>query len=84
VTEAVADRVIDSFGVALAALGPHTVRVARDQALAHPRPGGATLIGLGEEVRADGEWAAWANATAVRELELRLGSLERGSGLRAT
>jgi 2-methylcitrate dehydratase len=38
-------------------------------ALAHPRPGGATLFGLPPEIRVHAEWAAWANATAVRELD---------------
>jgi 2-methylcitrate dehydratase len=38
-------------------------------ALAHPRPGGATLFGLPSAVRVHAEWAAWANATAVRELD---------------
>lgn len=70
VAEAVADRLIDGFGVALAALGHHTVSVAMDQARAHPRKGGAVLIGAEPNVRASCEWAAWANATAIRELDL--------------
>jgi 2-methylcitrate dehydratase len=42
---------------------------ARGQALAHPRPGGATVFGCAPEVRVHAEWAAWANGTAVRELD---------------
>jgi 2-methylcitrate dehydratase len=42
---------------------------ARAQARAHTRPGGATLYGLPGEERVHAEWAAWANATAVRELD---------------
>jgi 2-methylcitrate dehydratase len=38
-------------------------------ALAHPRPAGATLIGLPPETTVHAEWAAWANGTAVRELD---------------
>lgn len=63
------NRVIDNTGVALAAINRAPVLNARSQALAHRRPGGAVLFGLPEEVRVDCEWAAWANATAVRELD---------------
>jgi 2-methylcitrate dehydratase len=37
--------------------------------LAHPRAGGASLFGCGPDVRVHAEWAAWANGTAVRELD---------------
>ncbi|MSO75429.1 MAG: MmgE/PrpD family protein [Alphaproteobacteria bacterium] len=65
----VAARVIDSLAVALPTLGRHPVRTARAMALAHPRPGGALLLGLSETVTVHAEWAAWANGTAVRELD---------------
>lgn len=69
VAEMVVCRVIDNAGVALAALDRRPVAAARAMALAHPRAGGATLFGLPPQVRVHAEWAAWANATAVRELD---------------
>jgi len=65
----VVNRVIDNAAVALAALEREPVANARSQALAHPRPDGATLFGLPSRTTVDAEWAAWANATAVRELD---------------
>jgi len=38
-------------------------------ALAHPRKKGATIFGLSSNYKFDCEWAAWANGTAVRELD---------------
>src|SRR5437868_11716276 len=64
----VASRVIDNAAVALAAINRKPVASARAMALANPRPGGATLIGLPPATTVAAEWAAWANATAVREL----------------
>ncbi|MDQ3558123.1 MAG: MmgE/PrpD family protein [Pseudomonadota bacterium] len=69
VLEMIACRVVDNAGVALAAINRHPVATARAMALAHPRPGGATLFGLPASTRVHAEWAAWANATAVRELD---------------
>jgi 2-methylcitrate dehydratase len=69
VAEMIACRVIDNAGVALAAINRPPVATARAMALAHPRPGGATLFGLPPAVRVHAQWAAWANATAVRELD---------------
>jgi 2-methylcitrate dehydratase len=65
----VACRVVDNAAVALAALDRHPVMTARAMALAHSRPGGATLIGLPPATTVHAEWAAWANGTAVRELD---------------
>jgi 2-methylcitrate dehydratase len=65
----VGDRLIDCAGVAVAALERAPVRDARSQALRHPRATGATLLGLPDDVRVHCEWAAAANATAVRELD---------------
>ncbi|MCZ6483778.1 MAG: MmgE/PrpD family protein [Alphaproteobacteria bacterium] len=64
-----ANRVIDNAAVALAAINRGPVAAARAMALAHPRDGGATLFGLAPETKVHAEWAAWANATAVRELD---------------
>jgi 2-methylcitrate dehydratase len=69
VTDMIINRVIDNASVAIAAINRHPVVSARDQALAHARPGGATVFGCGPEVRVHAEWAAWANGTAVRELD---------------
>ena len=65
----VACRVVDNAAVALAAVNRAPVAAARAMALAHPRVGGASLYGLPHDARVDAEWAAWANATAVRELD---------------
>ncbi|MGI4744761.1 MAG: MmgE/PrpD family protein [Janthinobacterium lividum] len=69
VTEMIINRLIDNASVAIASVNRHPVVTARDQALAHARPGGATVFGLGPDVRVHAEWAAWANGTAVRELD---------------
>ena len=39
-------------------------------ALGHPRKGGATVFGVPANKRFSPEWAAWANGTAVRELDM--------------
>jgi 2-methylcitrate dehydratase len=67
--ELVAARIIDNAAVALAAVNRAPVAAARAMALANPRPGGATLIGLPAATTVGAEWASWANATAVRELD---------------
>jgi len=69
VAEMIINRVIDNAAVAIASINRHPVVSARGQALAHPRAGGATVFGCGPEVRVHAEWAAWANGTAVRELD---------------
>jgi 2-methylcitrate dehydratase len=69
VAEMVACRVVDNAAVALAALDRRPVAVARAMALAHPRAAGATLLGLPPATTVHAEWAAWANGTAVRELD---------------
>src|SRR5690606_4282312 len=66
----VVNRVIDNAGVAVAALDRHPVITARRQAIAHARPGGATVFGLPASEAVHAEWAAWANGTAVRELDM--------------
>ncbi len=62
-------RIIDDWAVGLAALNRPAVIAARGTALAHPRPGGATLLGLGANLRFDCGWAGYANAVAFRELD---------------
>ncbi|AQT04553.1 MmgE/PrpD family protein [Acetobacter persici] len=69
VTEMVVNRLIDNASVAVASLNRHSVVSARAEALAHRRPNGATLFGMGPDIRVHAEWAAWANGTAVRELD---------------
>ncbi|MDH2444762.1 MmgE/PrpD family protein [Amnibacterium sp. CER49] len=67
VAEMVANRLIDDAAVAAASLTRSPVTVARDQALAHPAgPGGVVW---GTRTTTSPEWAAWANGTAVRELD---------------
>nr|WP_321986860.1 MmgE/PrpD family protein [uncultured Lichenicoccus sp.] len=69
VAEMIINRVIDNAAVAIASVNRHPVVTARDQALAHARPGGAAVFGCSPAVRVHAEWAAWANGTAVRELD---------------
>ena len=70
VAQQVGNRVIDNAAVALAAINRTPVKAARMMALAHPRQNGATLFGIDSARRFDAEWAAWANGTAVRELDM--------------
>ncbi|MFC4276383.1 MmgE/PrpD family protein [Achromobacter aloeverae] len=65
----IVNRVIDNTGVAVAGLLRRPVANARAQARAHGHAGGATVYGLPSSVRVHCEWAAWANGTAVRELD---------------
>ncbi|MDI3343408.1 MmgE/PrpD family protein [Streptomyces albidoflavus] len=62
------NRVIDNASVAVASLLRRPVAVARAQAVAHGASApGASVFGSAERVSP--EWAAWANGTAVRELD---------------
>jgi 2-methylcitrate dehydratase len=70
VADMIANRVIDNAAVALAAINRHAVVSARDMALGHRRGDGATVFGLPAGKRVSPEWAAWANGTAVRELDM--------------
>lgn len=69
VTDMVINRIIDNASVAIAAANRRPVASARAMALAHPRAGGAALFGLPNSQKFSCEWAAWANGTAVRELD---------------
>ncbi|MFN3453673.1 MAG: MmgE/PrpD family protein [Pseudobdellovibrio sp.] len=69
VIDMVINRIIDNASVAIAAANRHPVASARAMALAHPRAGGATVFGMPNDQKFSCEWAAWANGTAVRELD---------------
>ncbi len=69
VTDMVINRIIDNASVAVAAANRRPVASARAMALSHPRPGGATVFGMPNDQKFSAEWAAWANGTAVRELD---------------
>ena len=71
VAEMVINRIIDSTAVAVASLNRPSVRAARAQALAHERQNGATLLGVPQDMRVHAEWAAWANAVAIAELDFQ-------------
>lgn len=68
VTEMIINRIIDNAAVAAASVGRRPVASARAQALCHPMTPGATVFGMGS-ARVSPEWAAYANGTAVRELD---------------
>lgn len=73
VTEMIGNRIIDNAAVAIGAINRKPVANARLQALSHPRPaneGGARVFGLPNTQTFSAEWAAWANGTAVRELDM--------------
>ena len=63
------NRIIDNASVAIASLNRKPVVSAREMAKAHLRNGGSTLFGVNSKIKFDTEWAAWANGTAVRELD---------------
>ncbi len=69
VAEMIVNRIIDNAGVAIAAINRAPVAAARAMALSHPRKGGAAVFGTPLDATVDCEWAAWANGTAVRELD---------------
>jgi 2-methylcitrate dehydratase len=70
VAEMIVNRIIDNAAVAVASVNRHPIVSARDAALGHARRGGATLFGMPAGRRVSPEWAAWANGTAVRELDM--------------
>ena len=69
VKEMIVNRIIDNAAVAIASISRHPVASARAQALAHPRDDGAVIFGIPNNQTIHAEWAAWANGTAVRELD---------------
>lgn len=67
VTEMIINRIIDNAAVSAASVLRRPVTVARHQAQAHPRDNGAQVFGISGSYSP--EWAAFANGTAVRELD---------------
>ena len=67
--EMVINRIIYNASVAVASFNRKPVISAREMALAHPRKNGATIFGINSKQTFHCEWAAWANSTAVRELD---------------
>jgi 2-methylcitrate dehydratase len=65
----VINRIIDNTSVAIASFQRRPVISAREMALAHPRENGATVFGINSNQKFHCEYAAWANGTAVRELD---------------
>lgn len=69
------NRIIDNAAVAIAAINRKPVVAARQMALDHgfrrsEGREGATVFGAKSSIRISPEWAAWANGTAVRELDM--------------
>ena len=67
--EMVINRIIDNASVAIASLNRRPVISAREMAKPHLRKSGANIFGINSKIKFDCEWAAWANGTAVRELD---------------
>ena len=67
--EMVINRIIDNASVAIASLNRKPVISSRDMAKCHLRKDGANIFGISSKIKFDCEWAAWANGTAVRELD---------------
>ena len=67
--EMVINRIIDNASVAIASFNRAPVVSAREMALTHTRKNGSTIFGLNPKTKVHCEWAAWANGTAVRELD---------------
>src|SRR6202043_2248395 len=70
VQEMIVNRIIDNASVAIAAINRPPVVSARAMALPHTKSDGATVFGVPSEQCVSPEWAAWANGTAVRELDM--------------
>ncbi len=69
VMDMIINRIIDNASVAMASVNRGPVTTARAQATGHPRQNGATVFGMPHNETVSAEWAAWANGTAVRELD---------------
>jgi 2-methylcitrate dehydratase len=70
VADMIINRIIDNASVAIAAINRQAPTSARTMAMGHPRKGGAAIFGLPASKGFSPEWAAWANGTAVRELDM--------------
>ncbi len=69
VLDMIINRIIDNASVAIASVNRRPVANARSQALCHPKENGATVFAMPSNQKFSPEWAAWANGTAVRELD---------------
>jgi len=69
VSDMIINRIIDNTSVAIASLNRGPIQSARAMAKAHARKNGASLFGVSPSDTVCAEWAAWANGTAVRELD---------------
>jgi len=69
VLDMIINRIIDNASVAIASVNRRPVANARSQALCHSKDNGATVFGMPNDKKYSPEWAAWANGTAVRELD---------------
>ncbi len=69
IIDMVGNRIIDNAGVAVAAINRKAVKISRSQAMQFANKEGATIFGLSSKETFDCQWAAWANAVAVRELD---------------
>ena len=70
VADMIINRIIDNAAVAIASVNRSAPISARGMAMGHPRKNGATVFGVASNKRVSPEWAAWANGTAVRELDM--------------
>ncbi len=70
VKDMIINRIIDNAAVAMAAINRGPVANARSMALCHPVKDGAKVFGMPNDQGFSPEWAAWANGTAVRELDM--------------
>jgi 2-methylcitrate dehydratase len=68
--EMIINRIIDNAAVAIASVNRAAPTSARAMALGHARKDGAAIFGLPGNKGFSPEWAAWANGTAVRELDM--------------
>ena len=66
--EMIINRIIDNASVAVASYNRRPVAVARAMAKAHPADNKGALV-FGEDGTYSAEWVAFANGTAVRELD---------------
>ena len=62
------NRIIDNASVAVASYNRRPVAVAREMSKAHPADNNGALV-FGEDGTYSAEWVAFANGTAVRELD---------------
>ena len=70
VSAMIINRLIDNAAVAIAAINRAPSVAARGAALGHmKKQGGAPVFGCSTRMAVSPEWAAWANGTAVRELD---------------